>query len=359
MRSKGLAFALSLSASLALPVTLALAPLKASAKDASPALVPTAAELFQSGKFAGHSKPWTENHFGHELDLSQRRPVVNLTGTVFAEKYAKPGYRLYANLFHRGKFWIVRVPERAVKNVYVQIWYFNPKIAGHDLAAHMLTRFELSPETPIEVLTEVPGAEELTALASVSESQALARLPSNVPRFLLNNVAVSAEAQWTKDDPKKAYSPFRGVRRAFMQIGRFVSMEERLVQYYESTEPVAEVRFDSRVGDLDQVLETALEKSESDGISKVYNTLNYNCTTFAFGVLQKALSLTDDRPIFSALKTLEGAYPVISRPKLTYLGGEYVGTIEEDFTLDTEKKAAKQRAGCEGLLQRAWVKQLP
>ena len=305
----------------------------------------TAEELFLRGKVQVKKNPllfWRDNPFGKELDLSERRPVVNLAGTIFEQKYGRPHSKLFANLYHRGKFYIARVPNNGVKDFYFQLWYFKPKIGRAYLAAHALLRFEMNPQSPIELVAEVPTEETLKALAKMPGSAAVDALPGEIQGASLKNVAVSAEAQWTKDDKYKEYNLWRGKIGAFTQIGRFVSMEERLVKYYQSDEPVDQVEFESSGDAASRALDKALAMSQSDGISKRYDTLFYNCTTYAFDVLEKADGFSDDRLGFIR-SFAEKRVPVISASKLKYYGGLEVKPVGEDASLNEEKEAAKTR----------------
>lgn len=265
------------------------------------AKVPTALDLFLFGRFAVKAPRGgflEENHYGQELDLQERRPVVNLAETVFALRYAKPGFDLFANFYHNGKFYIVNVPVNSVKDYYFQLSYFHyglgfvEKLAP---AAHSLLRFEM--EKPIELVAEMPSLPEWKKLSKLLPEQIAARLPAPLSgeQNLIFNAALSAEAQWTKKDAKKSYDLFRGQRCAFIQIVRFVSMEVRLNEFFVGGNPVEQYLMEGPAADGSKVLAKGLEMSQSDGLRRIYDTTQFNCTTRAFDMVEEGLNIKDNR----------------------------------------------------------------
>lgn len=305
--------------------------------------VPTPEQAFQRGKFEGRrERPWHESHQGEELDLTERRPALNLAGTIFEAKYARPGSTLIANFYHAGKFYIVRVPDDGVKRVFFQLAYFPPKLLGRYIAAHSLLRFEM--KAPIELVAEMPDETRLLNLAQVDPARAIEMLPAELsgPQYKIKNVAVSAEAQWSKTDPKKAYNLKRGQLGAFMQVVRFVSMETRLIEFFRVGNPASQIELDANGQDLDKVLKIALARSQSDGISHAYSTLFYNCTTMAFEIVEKALNYTDNR--LGVLRDYaQKRVPTMSKGKLDHYNGKEVMPIQLDESLAPELKSAYDR----------------
>lgn len=308
--------------------------------------VPTASELFLNGKFLlkpNGLNPLMENHYGEDLDLSSRRPVRNLTGTIFDKKYGRPGSTVYANFYHHGQFWIARVPNEGIENVEFQFIYFPPLILGRYIAAHSVLRIDTAPGHEVELLAPVPTEVQLADLARVSTQDALTMLPAERTdaeakiRFL----AVSAEAQWTQQDPYKAYDLKRGQFGAFIQIVRFESMEERMREFYREGSPVNQVKYPLKAGDGDKVLHEALAFSQRDGLSRAYVTSSYNCTTMAFDIVEGALHAKDPR-IGMIRSSLERVLPVLSPEKLKHYGGVASQPLQKDTTLLDVSLAAYQ-----------------
>jgi hypothetical protein len=312
-----------------------------STNDAPAPKVPTAAELFLTGKFM--LKPpkislHNEDHYGHDLDLSERRPAVDLTGTVFDKKYGKPGTKLVANFFDHGKFYIARVPDEGVDNSYFIVSYFPPKIKKAYLAAHSLLRFEMKKDRPIELVAEVPDVAALKKIRQAG-SQGINLLPDEPaePRQI-RNIALSAEAQWTKDDPKKAYNLFRGADGAFVQIIRFESMETRFKELYDNGLPSDEFLMKTK-GDPSKALSFGLAKSQSDGISKMYNTLFYQCTTTAFDIVEKGEGIKDPQ-LFAVQRYADRMIPTLAHGRIKAEGGQKPVPLQADPSLAEESRDA-------------------
>ncbi len=307
-------------------------------------VVPTAEELFMEGKFSVKKsifRPFDENHYGEPLDLSERRPMVNVEESVFGAKYSKPGSKLFSNFYHNGRFYLARVPDRGVRNTYFQLSYFPPQVAGKYIAAHSLLRFEMEQDSPIELVAPMPTAEELARLAAAPEAQRQSLLPqeSIIP---IRNAAISAEAQWTQDDPKKAYDLQRGRRGAFTQIVRMVSMTERIEGALQSGNPANQIRLPLCNGEGDKVLAESLRTSQADGISKLYDTLWYNCTTLAFDILERSGTVSDNRLGFMR-NFMQRRVPIIAPAILTEYGGINVGPMGTDPSLARETAEAYTR----------------
>jgi hypothetical protein len=158
---------------------------------------------------------------------------------------------------------------------------------------------------------------------------------------------MSAEAQWTQDDPHKAYDLVRGKRGAFTQIVRMVSMTERIEGALQSGNPASQMRLPFCNGEGDRVLAESLRTSQADGISKVYDTLWYNCTTLAFDVLERSGSVSDQRLGFIR-NFMQRRIPVISPSLLTAYGGIRVAPMGADPSLARETAEAYSRAFANG-----------
>jgi hypothetical protein len=307
--------------------------------------VPSAKELYLEGNVSVRRSilnPFNEDHYGEALDLSERRPVVNVDDTVFGAKYSRPGSKVISNFFHNGQFYIARIPDRGVRNTYFQLSYFPPQIAGQYIAAHSLLRFEMEQAAPIELVAPMPDTEGLANLAAAPESERLGMLPQEniIP---IRNAAISAEAQWTQNDPHKAYDLNRGRKGAFTQIVRMVSMTERLEEALTSGNPANQFRLPFCNGEGDRVLSESIRLSESDGIGKLYDTLWYNCTTLAFDILEGA-GVVSDRRLGFIRNFMQRRVPVISPAILTEYGGTKVTPLSMDPSLARETAEAYRRA---------------
>jgi len=312
-------------------------------------VVPTAEELYLEGNVQVRRsifRPFDENHYGEPLDLSERRPMVNVEESVFGTKYSRPGSKLFSNFYHNGRFYLARVPDQGVRNTYFQLSYFPPQVAGRYIAAHSLLRFEMGQNTPIELVAPMPTAEELARLAAAPERQRAGMLPQEriIP---IHNAAISAEAQWTQNDPKKAMTLKRGTRGAFTQIVRMVSMTERIEGALQSGNPANQIRLPLCNGAGDKVLAESLRTSQADGISKLYDTLWYNCTTLAFDILERSGTVSDNRLGFMR-NFMQRRVPIIAPAILTEYGGINVGPMGRDPSLARETAEAYSRVFTDG-----------
>ena len=273
--------------------------------------------------------PFDENHFGKELDLSVRRPAVNLTGTVWGNKFAKPGFTVYGNFQHHDKFWIARVPDQGVNRVFMHIAYFAPIVMKKYLGGHTYLRFEMKPDAPIEIVAAMPTEDELSA-NSISTDLELS--PSD---RLIYNIGLTTEAQWIKEDKKKKYDFLRGKNGAFTQITRFISIHQRLWNFLSNGDPVKQVEF--KIENPDNVLKVGLEKSEKDALNVRYDTLGQNCTTTAFDIIEEGSGVRDRR--FQPIrKWLQKRIPTLVVPKTRVYGGTAPIPTISDETLRREWK---------------------
>jgi hypothetical protein len=294
-----------------------------------PEKVLSAEGLFMKGKFMTKKRlPTHEDHYGEELDLSVRRPVVNVTNSLLSKKFAVNGTSLYANFFYNGKFWIARIPAGGVKNLYFELVHFPPEF----IAAHSMLRFEMMEQSPVQLVAEMPSVETVESANFSWESIQALKEPVKIFNFVM-----SAEAQWTKEDKKKQYNLVRGNRSAFIQVIRFAASEDRFREFYANGSPVTQIKLDN-YGSA-SVLPQALERSEKDGLSKIYSTWGYNCTTIAFDIYEEATGKKDSRIGFIR-KGLDRKIPVFSPIKLDRYGGEEVSFMHEDPSLFEESRAA-------------------
>ncbi len=326
---------------------LIIAALFAAVTPAFAQVLPSAEDLFLRGVFKpGPARIIDENHRGQELDLHVRRPVFDLWGTVLAERYGRPGTRLIANFYHSGKFYIARAPTTGVKNVYFVRSYFPLSFLGHHLFAHSLMRIEMN--DPVELVAEMPDEQELNRLRRLSHEEQVRQLPAPLTGEgnTITNLAVSAEAQWTRDDPKKEYSLVRGERGAFVQIVRIMSLQTRFEEFYQTGDPTSQDKLNS--SGLDSILRKSIDKSQSEGLASVYNTINYNCTTLIMDILERALGKSDHRLGFIR-KILERRIPTIANYKVDYYGANAYVPMQLDPSLVHESAAAYAKLSASGI----------
>jgi hypothetical protein len=305
--------------------------------DVVQAVVPTKEQLFLSGKFTLEKKRFHEDHYGEQLDLSVRRPVVDLAGTIFEKKYGAPGSHLIANFYHKGSFYIARINKQAIENIYFEIAYFPPVIMKKYLAAHNFLRLETKADTPVELVAPMPDIDLLELLRRSDEEDALALLPI-INIIPIKNFGVTSEAQWVVDDEKKAYSLLRGKKGAFIQIIRFVAFEERLKGFFKNGYKIRQFKIDkSEIAD--RIVDVSIKKSQKDGIGELYDTIKYNCSTQAFDIIEEALEIKDKRFGFIR-KYLQKSLAAFSGPKVESYGATEVEIAHKDITVIEELRSS-------------------
>jgi len=236
---------------------------------------------------------------GECLNLFDYRPAHLLTpeeALQYAEKAQLPppqaGEVWIANVWHREKFWVVRVPELAVEDVMLQIERFDPNIPILDFinkrrwfAAHAQVRFKLK-----------KGKEALFIPQ---------KLDDNSGTLLLSNLVVSSEAVRSKGEP---FGPLKGNRDHYGLAKRFLSLEEAVdVSLRKLHHQIAQypINILAPAGEVDQkrqdYLWTAVKRAERDwqayhqGKTVFYNTEDRNCLSDAIDIFDEAT----DYPHFS------------------------------------------------------------
>jgi hypothetical protein len=306
--------------------------------------LPTAQELFITGKFnVKPPLPFSENHFGEELDLSMRRPVANLAGTVFEAKYGKPGYTLVANFYHRGRLHIARVPNEGVEKVFLQRWYFQPEIMGHYIADHTLLRFQMNPEHPVEIVADMPDASLLAKWSAMSSPELFLALPREKAgeENRVRNVVLSGEVQWVANDAKKEYDLIRGELGAFIMIQRFMSMQDRIEKFMTSGDPVDEIELTDIRANLSDVLTIGLASSEEAALKTLYLTGFIDCRSHVFGLIERAEKWSIGKP--SIIPRIDGLVPSTIAGKLRFYGAEPAFPLYSDHGLALEMRGAYER----------------
>jgi hypothetical protein len=247
---------------------------------------------------------------------------------------------LIANFFYKGSFYIARINKQAVENIYFEIAYFPPAIMKKYLAAHNFLRFETKAESPVELVAPMPDVDQLEMLRRSDEENALAILP-NIKIIPIRNFGVTSEAQWVVDDKKKAYSLTRGKKGAFIQIIRFVAFEERLKGFFKNGYRIRQFKIDKH-DDFNKVVDISIQKSQKDGIGELYDTINYNCSTQAFDIIEEALGIKDKRFGFIR-KNIQKSLSAFSGPKIEAYGAEEVALAHKDLSLIQEITAAYEK----------------
>jgi len=228
---------------------------------------------------------------GQCMNLFDYRPLHILTKDE-AENYAAkaqlpppaPGETWVGNVWHRGKFWVVRIPDQAVEEVLFQIERFDPGIPILDrinqrrwFAAHAQVRFKLK-----------PGKEALYIPQKTNDSSSPIRL---------SNLVVSSEAVRPRGE---SFGPLKGNRDHYGLARRGLSLEEvinvsvkklkhQIAQYPMQVSGTPEQKENQK----QNFLLSALTRSSRDfdsykaGKPVYYNTNSKNCLSDAIDIFDE------------------------------------------------------------------------
>jgi hypothetical protein len=228
---------------------------------------------------------------GQCMNLFDYRPVHLLTEEE-AHQYAakaqlpppEPGEIWAGNVWHRGKFYVVRIPPNAVEDVLFQIERFDPEVPilralnkRRWFAAHAQVRFKLK-----------TGKEALYIPQKLNDF-------SNPIR--LSNLVISSEAVRSKGEP---FGPLKGNADHYGLAKRALSIEEVIdVSVRGLKHQIAQypIKILASPGKIDQARHTyllsALQRGDKDfesykrGKPVYYNTQARNC-------LSEAIDIFDD-----------------------------------------------------------------
>ena len=269
---------------------------------------------------------------GQCMNLFDYRPVQLLTpeeAKQYAEKAGlsepQPGELWAANVWHKGKFHVVRIPDLAVEEVLFQIERFDPGIPIVDFlnkrrwfAAHAQVRFKLKPGMEA---TYIPQ-----------------KLDDSSKPIQLSNIVFSSEAVRPKGE---SFGPLKGNNDHYGMAKRALSLEEAIdVSVRKLKHQIAQYPI-KVTGTKDQMdrkrqdyLVSALQRGDKDfhtyqsGKPVYYNTKTKNCISDAIDIfdeisdyshVSKASEKVAERSpreilgSLSARGLLGGKYPSVNR----------------------------------------------
>ena len=252
------------------------------------AAIPADADLFLTGTFGARIVDSDEKHYGEPLDLSNKRPPVSLTDTVFEKKYGRPGYLLIGNLYHRGHFYMARIPLKGVQQTYYQM-AFDP----NDPHPHSVLRFEFAAELPVQLVALMPDEHSLERLRDVHPEHLMASMPEEMTGddTVLHNLSLTQEPLASKKDANPIFDPKRIDSGAYIAVLRLVSQEVRFEEFFTTGGPVSQTLLSTAAHSTagDQILAEGLAKSQADGLRVPYNSSSNNGADVLLGLLDPAL----------------------------------------------------------------------
>ncbi len=219
---------------------------------------------------------------GVELDTSKKRAVVMLEDSPYARIYGlKPDAFLVANIYHNGKFYVARIPKQGVEKVFFATEPFG------GIMAHTMLHFEFSENRPVELIAEIPTAEEAAIRSPGKE----------IVPILLRDLLFSVEVTVTKGEA--AFSPTKGLLHLNGLVYRMISLTGRgTSQYLSGKVKIYESPLNLDDGERARAIEIALRRSHDMGMCHMYNTLLGNCNIHTYRVLRAARPLLEDLDSF-------------------------------------------------------------
>lgn len=196
---------------------------------------------------------------GKCIDTSKKRPAIVLSDN--SER------TVIANFLHQGKWWIAAIPRVGVERVIFQIEKF-PTGVPFIVAAHTQIRFEMKPGAEIELL-----AQDLNQ--------------SETPRTKVSNLVFSMEYAAPQG---VEYDIFHGEFNEYASVERILSEATRgSEQILHDKNPVEQYPLIMSTAEANRILHNAVLRSDQIGLQKMYNTLDFNCTTEAFDIIDAGM----------------------------------------------------------------------
>jgi hypothetical protein len=199
-------------------------------------------------------------HQGKPIDIRRYRPTRILTPEEAAPFNPGPDELVVANIYHERKFWTAKIPKGAVKDVYVLGLQLVPVVP------HLLLRFEMKPEHPLELLPQYGT-----------------RKPA---KATIDNLIMHGVGTYRKGD--RFIKPLTVFRRYYGLA--------YIAQSLESLQSEGWTRFKAnqyRLGldqdKKDQMLHDSFAVSQQLGYRKAFLPFHANCHTVVFATIDRML----------------------------------------------------------------------
>ncbi|MBC7385116.1 MAG: DUF4105 domain-containing protein [Cryobacterium sp.] len=240
------------------------------------------------------------SHRGQRIPFEPRRSLKIISET-------KESVRV-ANFAHQGHYYIADIPKNAVTQILFQTDYFTSEIP----AAHAEVRLKFDHAVRL---------------------QPQKKNEQNLPNWKISDIIISIEAV---KDVSTPFSLVQGLQNEFTTSYRFISASTKYTDVVcKEKERVTQHILKLSAAERESFLIAAIRKSDSAGISEMYNTWTRNCTTEIFRLLDEATSPGAYVRLRSAARTLGAHYPVFAQSSLRarYLLGAEVSEFRDDPTV--------------------------
>jgi hypothetical protein len=202
-------------------------------------------------------------HRGQLLDTSFKRTVRVLGPEETAPYRRADDDWVVANVLHEGQFWIARIPNGAVRDIFFQKEVFPAVVP----AAHTQLRFRFKDGHEAELFPQYEG--------------------TTPPDRFLGDLVFSVDAVQVPGD---VFDVWRGLWNHFGLALRLVSLKE---VYYRSVygrgHTVEQIRLVLGDEAKQAAFREALRRADRARMDVMYNTVRESCTTNAFGIIDVAI----------------------------------------------------------------------
>jgi hypothetical protein len=181
----------------------------------------------------------------------------------------------FANFYHQGKFWTATLKKNAVTTAIFQIEQFAAPMGIR--AAHTQLRFITRADSPLLLTPQ---------FSSAAESK-----PVTVRSFIISFEYIA---------PKNVeFNIILGQFDQFNIVGRAVSFTSRSKeQVVDSGDTVRQYKLNLSAPNAAAIALNAIRRSNQEQFKFSYNTLDWDCTTEAFHIIDGSLKYTSPVPEF-------------------------------------------------------------
>ncbi|BAI92486.1 hypothetical protein NIES39_L03290 [Arthrospira platensis NIES-39] len=231
--------------------------------DARPTLPDANCRCDVNDRFDPQAKMPQGIHQGKCINSCHQRSLRRLSAAEAAEYGIEPQAIAVANVSHQNQFWVAQILPNSVAEVIYQLENFPSPIP----AAHTQLRFRFSPGSEVLLIPQIPGSH-----------QSPVKLQDLI--FSVEAVAVVGGN----------FDLVAGFFDNFAIAYRLVSLESRVQRMIiEDGHQVQQIQLNLTPAQKNQLLLNAITKSQQAGLTQMYNTLNRNCTTEVFRIIDQTI----------------------------------------------------------------------
>ena len=209
---------------------------------------------------------------GYCINPLKRRSAQILSNEQAAKYFEiKADHMVIANFRHQEKFWVAQIPIKQVKNVILQVQYFPLQGISFVEIAHTQLRFDMMENFKVELV------EQSQAPGTTPQRLSLSRM-----LFSVENIGPYGEA----------FDAMKGFKGYYNIAYRAVSLDDKydwMVRVLGHEVKQMPLNLSSK--DSGRLLERALNEADYWSTSRGYHTLNPNCATELFVIIDEVMGI--------------------------------------------------------------------